>query len=83
MKFFKNLAIAALAATTLTTLSGCDNSDTIQRRQQERVLREGTAQSGMPAITNFRERKLVKMLLEMRDQENLITYTYTYAEASG
>lgn len=37
----------------------------------------------MPAIVNFRERKLVKMLLEMRDQENLVTYTYTYAENSG
>lgn len=84
MKPFKKLTIAVMAAAILTPLSGCDRgSDSIQREQQERILREGTAQSGMPAITNFRERKLVKMLLEMRDQENLITYTYTYAEASG
>lgn len=84
MKPFKKLCVAALAAVTLTPLSGCyEGSDIIQREQQERILREGTAQSGMPAITNFRERKLVKMLLEMRDQENLITYTYTYAEDSG
>lgn len=84
MKTFKKLGVAVLAAATLTPLSGCyEGSDSVQRRQQERILMEGTAQSGMPAITNFRERKLVKMLLEMRDQENLITYTYTYAEASG
>lgn len=84
MKPLKKLAIAALAAAIFVPLSGCEeNSDTAQRQQQERILKEGTAQTGMPAITNFRERKLVKMLLEMRDQENLTTYTYTYAEDSG
>lgn len=84
MKSFKKLSIAVLAAAILIPLAGCDeSSDNTQREQQERILKEGTAQSGMPAIVNFRERKLVKMLLEMRDQENLITYTYTYAEDSG
>jgi len=56
----------------------CDNpsSDAIQREQSERILAEGTAQVGMPAIKNFRERKLLKDIIEMRDQSGLSTITY-------
>lgn len=65
---------------------GCDNtptSDDVQRKQSERLLAEGTAQVGMPAIKNFRERKLLKEILELRDQEGLVTYTYLYNEREG
>jgi len=56
---------------------GCEaSSDSIQQYQQERLLAEGTAQTGMPAIKNFRERKILKDILELRDQEGLVTYTY-------
>jgi hypothetical protein len=30
----------------------------------------------MPAIKNFRERKILKDILELRDQEGLVTYSY-------
>lgn len=81
----KKLIPFAVALAILPALTGCiqESSDSIQREQQERILQEGTAQTGMPAIKNFRERKIAKMLMEMRDQENLNTYTYIYAEASG
>ncbi|MEK7574483.1 MAG: hypothetical protein AAB514_03070 [Patescibacteria group bacterium] len=61
-----------------TVLQGCDmsSSDSIQREQQEKILAEGTAQVGMPAIKNFRERKILKDIMELRDQEGLVTYTY-------
>lgn len=65
---------------------GCDrqaSSDDIQRQQQERILQEGTAAVGMPAIRNFRERRLLKDILELRDQMNLVTYTYTFSEMTG
>ena len=78
--------IISLSILSLPLFVGCatiSDSDDIQRRQQEQLLKEGTAQTGMPAVKNFRERKLVKMLIELRDQENLNTYTYTFAEASG
>jgi hypothetical protein len=64
------------------SLSGCgifDNtptSDEIQTNQQEKLLKEGTSEVGMPAIKNFRERKLLKQILELRDQADFITYTY-------
>lgn len=61
-------------------VAGCEGrratSDDLQQQQQERLLAEGTAQVGMPAIKNFRERKILKDILELRDQDGLITYTY-------
>jgi hypothetical protein len=83
MKTFASVAALALLGVALT---GCDdfrNSDEKQRAQQERILQEGTAQTGMPAIKNFRERKLMKQIIEMRDQDGLVTYTYTVPETTG
>jgi hypothetical protein len=65
---------------------GCEyqpSADQIQTQQQERILREGTAQTGMPAIKNFRERKLLKDVIELRDQDGLSTFTYLVAEQTG
>lgn len=64
-----------------TLLAACDidkpkTSDDVQQQAQERMLAEGTMKTGMPGIVNFRERKLLKMILELRDQEGLTTYTY-------
>ena len=80
MKILITAILLALA------LSACDrrpSSDQIQSEQQERILAEGTAQTGMPAITKFRERKLMKQILEMRDQEGLPTFTYIVASQTG
>ena len=66
--------------------NACDTtptSDDIQQQEQERILREGTAAAGMPAIKNFRERKILKDILELRDQEGLVTYTYVYSDFNG
>lgn len=67
--------------------SGCERpaatSDQIQRQQSERMLAESTSQVGMPAIKNFRERKLLKDILEMRDQTGLATYTYLWSDFQG
>ena len=67
---------------------GCGESktaqaDRTQREQQGALLQEATAQTGMPAIKNFRERKLLKDILELRDQDGLVTYTYTFSEMTG
>jgi hypothetical protein len=79
------ISIASLAVLGIS-LVGCEytpTSDETQRAQQERILQEGSAQTGMPAIKNFRERKLLKQIIEMRDQDGLVTYTYTVPETTG
>lgn len=67
-------------------LGGCEytpSSDEIQQQQQEKILKEGVSQIGMPAIKNYRERKILKDILEMRDQEGIVTYTYLASEEAG
>ena len=79
----KNFAFLALP---LFLLVGCDDeptSDQIQARQQEQLAAEATAQTGMPAIKNFRERKMLKDILELRDQNAVVTYTYIMSEMTG
>ncbi len=63
--------------------AGTPTSDQVQRQQSEQLLAEGTSQVGMPAIKNFRERKLLKDILEMRDQKGLLTYTYLWSDMQG
>ena len=58
-------------------ISGCINtSDKELQIKTEETMKEMNKQIGMPAIVNFQERKLAKMIFELRDQENLVTYAY-------
>jgi hypothetical protein len=60
-------------------LVGCDdpqqNSTQIERKQQERLSLQGVQQVGMPAIKNFAEKRMMKDILEIRDQD-VATTTY-------
>ena len=70
--------------TAITLLAGCEeDSNRRQARQQEKILMEGVAQVGMPAVTNFTEKKQLKHILELRDKPKLVTYTYIVAEQTG
>ncbi len=64
----------------LSSLVGCGQhiktSDDIDRIRQEKLLAEASAQVGMPAIKNFREKKILRDIIELRDQDGIVTYTY-------
>jgi hypothetical protein len=60
-----------------------ENADDIQERETKTAMKEAHAQIGMPAIKNFQERKLAKMIFELRDKENLITYAYIVNRMTG
>lgn len=77
------LALLLLALAAAPDDCGTPSSDERQQRQQESMLQEGTAAVGMPAIKNFRERRLLKAILELRDQNDLSTFTYLWSEQSG
>jgi hypothetical protein len=79
----KTLSLCLLGA---LLCAGCDErptSDDRQQAAQEQQLQEGTSETGMPAITNWQERKLMKKVLELRDQSNLVTYTYLFSDMTG
>ena len=73
--------------TVIVLFASCENiepsADKVQAQKTERSLSEANKQIGMPAIVNFQERKLFKQILELRDQEKLITYCYLMNEMSG
>jgi len=76
------LIISVILAITFFT--SCEqSSDDIQRKQQEKILAEGTSAVGMPAIKNFREKKILKDIYELRDQLGLVTYTYIFCDMTG
>lgn len=80
MKIMLLIVLVAVGIAVYGCVPGTPTSDQIQRQQSERLLAEGTSQVGMPAIKNFRERKLLKDILEMRDQTGLVTYTYLWSD---
>ena len=70
------------------TLVSCEvktnnSADVQMQKQTAQQMQEANKQIGMPAIKNFQERKLMKMILELRDDENLICYAYLYNRDEG
>jgi len=49
----------------------------------EELMEELTKQIGLPNIKNFREKKLAKMVYELRDRQDLTTHTYIKGDLKG
>ncbi len=83
----KRIMASGLMAIALASMLGCkskrQDSDAKQQAQQEHLLQEATAATGMPAVRNFRERKILREIIEMRDQADLVTHTYLVAHQTG
>ena len=47
------------------------------------AMNEANKQVGMPAIKNFQERKLAKMIFELRDDESVICHAYLVNQMTG
>lgn len=79
----KQVSLTSLVLFGVMTLcafdsDGCTSespSDHAQRVQQERMSQQGNSQVGMPGLTNFTEKKIMRRLYEMRDK-NVATFTY-------
>lgn len=77
MKRFFIYMISIIVLTSCCT--SCDipeNSEYAINQKQRQLLTESNSQLGMPAIVNFQEKKLAKMIFELRDREDLICFAY-------
>jgi hypothetical protein len=83
MKKILSLMLIVVLGLTIVGCSEENSSDSKQSSQQEKILKEATNQTGMPNISNFTERKMMKDILELRDKSNLITYVYTQNQMDG
>ena len=55
----------------VTVLAACDQQPTstqIERKKQEEMSLQAVQSVGMPAITNFAEKRMMKDILELRDK---------------
>ena len=74
----KTLSIFGFIFFLMSAAGGCKgtpNSDDVQREKQEQMSMQATLAVGMPAIVNFQEKRMLKMILELRDTE-IKTTTY-------
>ncbi len=86
----KKTLLLMLALTTSLFLfgfsdDGCDSRPTTDQKQsdeQAKALEQAHNQIGMPAVTSFSERRMVKDLYEMRDKP-APTHTYVFSEQRG
>jgi hypothetical protein len=90
----KNLIVNGILLVAVITLfvlffTGCENStpqpdaDKELQRKTETAMQEANRQVGMPGITNFQEKKNLKWIYELCDQEDFICHAYLFNEFKG
>ena len=81
------LLLIFVVAMMAVVLAGCNerkaSSDSKIQVQQEKAMQEAVRQTGLPAIANFHEKKMLKMLYELRDQADLVCHAYLFNEREG
>jgi len=83
MKTTKQLIGMMIIGLLITSCESSKNSDAVLAEQTEKSMQQANQQIGMPGIVNFQERKLAKMIFELRDQENLICFAYLMNVMTG
>lgn len=84
----KKLRIMVLLSFVILSLGfmscdGTENADEQMTKQNEQILQESNRQLGMPAIVNYQEKKNLKWIYELCDQEEFICYAYLYNAMTG
>ena len=77
------MIVVLLAIVMLMSSCSTPNSNIQIARKQEQLVLESNAQVGWPSITNFQEKKTLKWILELRDQEDLVCYAYIVSQMDG
>lgn len=72
----RRIVPACLAACLCACGVNTPTADQRQQQQQEQLSSQAAVTVGLPAIKNFTEKRQLKAILELRDQANLVTYTY-------
>ena len=73
----KSLLVCLLAVIGLTACGKVpsESSTQIERKKQEELSKQGVQSVGFPAVVNFAEKRMMKDIIELRDQ---MKPTYTY-----
>lgn len=77
------ISIAITLSFTSCDETNVPKSDVVLQTATEELANEANRQVGMPAIVNFQEKKVLKMIYELCDQENLVCYAYLFNRNTG
>ena len=82
------IMIVVLFVVVGMSIVACDKevkntADDIQAEQTAKAMGEAQRQVGMPNVVNFQQRKLMKLIYELCDKEDLITYAYIKSDYQG
>ena len=84
INLFSILILSIIIFISANSNSSCENNaESQQREQTDALMNEMNEQIGMPAIKNFQERKIAKMIFELRDREDLVCYAYIVNHMTG
>ena len=80
----KKVVLFFIVVITMVSCGPIDQTpDRKDAEQQKQMLSEAQRQTGLPAIHNFQEKKLLKQIYELRDNEKIVNYAYLYNEMQG
>lgn len=83
MKFLNFSLLLFLVVTFFSCNEHKPSVDTEVQRQTEQTMQEANRQVGLPAISNFQEKKNLKWIYELCDKEDLICHAYFFNEREG
>ena len=75
--------LAIIAAMFTSCVQTTPSADLVDQKNQEQIQKQGAQKLGMPAIANYTEKRQLKDIYELCDQENLICYAYLFAPMTG
>lgn len=78
--------ILTAAILFIVVMTGCEVSQEAEREQSKqtaKILNEINNEIGMPNLVNFQQKKLMKMVYELCDKEDLICYAYIKSDYQG
>lgn len=72
--------LTTLILASIFILVGCkpnvQSTAQVEQQKTEQLMKDMAASVGMPAITNYQEKRWAKMIFELRDKSDLVTYAY-------
>ena len=72
----RNIILLSFVCLSLAACGVSVSGEDIQNDKQAQATKKAVETVGMPAITNFQEKRILKDILELRDTQ-IRTYTYT------
>lgn len=77
------LGVLVLILVLLVGCGGPPNSMQVEQQKQEALQAQSVNTVGMPAVKNFREKRIMRDIIELRDQTGYVTYGYVQNITTG